>query len=81
MAEPLGTPGAISPGCDTLAGALMAWSGMLVPSGSRPSWPSEPALVTVRLVVQAPESSASGTRAVAFWNVLNRVCDAMSWSP
>ncbi len=59
----------------------MAWSGMLVPSGSRPSWPSAPALVTVRLVVQAPESSASGTRAVAFWNVLNRVCDAMSWSP
>src|SRR6476620_3066911 len=75
-APPLGTPGAISPGPDTLAGALMAWSGTLVPSGSVPSWPSalaEP--VMVRLVVQAPDSSASGTRAVAFWKVVKRLCD------
>ncbi len=75
-APPFGTPGAISPGPDTLAGALMAWSGTLVPSGSVPSWPSalaEP--VMVRLVVQAPDSSASGTRAVAFWKVVKRLCD------
>src|SRR6478672_3189791 len=75
-APPFGTPGAISPGPDTLAGALTAWSGTLVPSGSVPSWPSalaEP--VMVRLVVQAPDSSASGTRAVAFWKVVKRLCD------
>src|SRR3954469_2433256 len=75
-APPLGTPGAISPGPDTLAGALIAWSGTLVPSGRVPSWPAalaEP--VMVRLVVQAPDSSASGTRAVAFWKVVKRLCD------
>src|SRR6476469_2996657 len=75
-AEPLGTPGAISPGFETLAGALMAWSGTLVPSGSLPSWPSALAVpVIVRLVVHAPDSSASGTRAVAFWKVVKRLCD------
>src|SRR6476469_6692867 len=74
--EPFGTPGAISPGPETLAGALMAWSGTLVPSGSLPSWPAALAVpVTVRLVVHAPDSSASGTRAVAFWKVVMRVCD------
>src|SRR6476620_119229 len=75
-AEPEGTPGAISPGLETLAGALMAWSGTVVPSGSFPSDPSALALlVIVRLVVQAPDSSASGTRALAFWKVVSFLCD------
>src|SRR4051812_29246508 len=81
-AWPRGTPGAISPGLETLAGALMAWSGTVVPSGRGPSRPSALAdPVIVRLVVQAPDSSASGTRAVAFWNVVKRLCDAMRGSP
>src|SRR3954447_26886888 len=66
-AEPTGTPGAISPGLDTLAGAWMAGSCIVVPSASRPGRESALALlVTVRLVVHAPESRASGTSAVAF---------------
>src|ERR1700709_1350317 len=49
----------------------MAWSGTVVPSGSLPLPPpcdesAVAVLVRVRLVVQAPESRASGTNAVAF---------------
>src|SRR4051812_32539210 len=81
-AEPTGTPGAISPGLDTLAGAWIACSGMVVPSGSRPGRESALAvLVTVRLVVQAPESSASGISAVAFCHVFKRFGAAIRPSP
>src|SRR3954452_20154693 len=67
-AEPLGTPGAISPGVDTLAGALMALAGTFARSGSLRCWASADAeRVTVRLAVQAPDSRASGTSADAFW--------------
>src|SRR3954468_5121940 len=81
-AEPTGTPGAISPGLDTLAGAWMACWGMGVPSGSRPGRESALALlVTVRLVVHAPESRASGISAVAFCPVFKRFGAAIRSSP
>src|SRR6476646_2460455 len=64
-------PGATTPGTETLAGALMASVGTLVPSGSVVLGFSEAdASLTptpAMLAVQAAESSASGTRAVAFW--------------
>ena len=76
-AEPARMPGAISPGTLTLAGASMASLGRLVPSGSRCS--SEAALAVdvapARLAVQAPDSSASGTSAVAFCHVIRRLFD------
>src|ERR1700759_501941 len=60
-AEPFGTPGAIWPGWLRLAGALMARSGMVVPSGSLPLPPCGASalavLVSVRLVVHAPDRS------------------------
>jgi len=76
---PAGTPGAISPGLDRLAGASIAEFGTVVPSGRTVS--SDAALAVVaRLAVQAPESSARGTSAEAFCQVFSRFCD-MSPSP
>src|SRR5215218_6863170 len=67
-AEPSGTAGAITPGTGTLAGASMALVGTLVPSGSSPL-PSEVseavALALTKLAVHTPDSSASGTKAIA----------------
>jgi hypothetical protein len=73
-AAPSGTPGAISPGLETLAGALIAWSGTVVPSGSFPLPCSAAvlALVNVKLVVHAPDNSASGTSAEAFCHRVSR---------
>ena len=58
-----------------LAGASSAWFGTVVPSG-RVVDSFVFALaedVTARLVVQAPDRSASGTRAVAFCHVDSRL--------
>src|SRR4051794_9288591 len=64
---PAGAPGAISPGAEMFAGSLTAWLGTVLPSGSVGLGGSAAvAFVTARLAVQAPESSASGTSAVAF---------------
>ena len=73
-AEPAGTPGAMTPGTETLAGASTASAGRLVPSGSVGSSPvaALAVLVAARLMVQAPDSSASGTSAVAFCHVIKR---------
>src|SRR5688500_13982596 len=71
---PAGTPGAISPGLETLAGASMAPVGSDVPSGRVPGEsPAAVALDAARLAVQAPESRASGTSAVAFCHVFVRL--------
>ena len=63
-------PGATTPGTDTLAGALMASVGTLVPSGREVAADSSAEAVLAptpaMLAVQAADSSASGTRAVVF---------------
>src|SRR5438874_922439 len=70
---PVGTPGAISPGAEMLAGVFTGWLGTVLPSGSVGFKVSAAvALVTARLAVQAPESNARGTRAVAFCHALMR---------
>jgi hypothetical protein len=64
----------MEPGRVMLAGDSSAWSGTVVPSGSVVVDPSSPALdVAAMLVVQAPDNSASGTRAVAFCHVVSRL--------
>ncbi len=64
-------PGATTPGTETLAGALMASLGTVVPSGSVVgSFCSADAVVTptpATLAVQAADSIANGTSAVALW--------------
>jgi hypothetical protein len=72
-----GTPGAISPGRDTLAGASIACDGTSVPSGSR--CPSRGLALAVllgsaRLAVHPADSRASGTSAVARCQVRRRLC-------
>src|SRR6476620_6219080 len=70
---PVGTPGAISPGAEMFAGTFTGWLGTVLPSGSVGFVVSAAvALVTARLAVQAPDSSARGTRAVAFCHALMR---------
>src|SRR4051794_22482883 len=63
------TPGAIWLPSETLAGASMAWAGTLLPSGRDGSGRSPAAAVGAsaarRLTVQAADSSAIGTSAVA----------------
>src|SRR5690349_2123667 len=76
---PFGTPGATSPGAEMLAGCSTASEGTLLPSGrdaaavSSSAVSEAVALETARLAVQAPERSASGTRAVAFCQVVMRL--------
>ena len=71
---PDGTPGATSPGAEMFAGLSTALDGTELPSGSvEASVSVAEALDTARLVVQAPDSRASGTRAVAFCHVVMRV--------
>src|SRR5680860_357148 len=77
---PAGTPAAIEPGWETLAGASSASFGTVVPSGSRSPSCDVAAVATIapgtaRLAVQAPDRSASGTSAVAFCQVLSRFVD------
>src|SRR5918994_4079124 len=64
-------PGAVTPGLETLAGASIAWFGMLVPSGRERESSCAAAVVApapARLAVQAVDSNASGTSADAFCN-------------
>ena len=73
------TPGATTPGTETLAGASIASVGTRGAVGQRrrrssASADAVPAPTPARLAVQAAESSASGTRAVAFCRRPNRVC-------
>src|SRR3954452_12672499 len=73
-AEPSGTAGAITPGTGTLAGALIASAGTLVPSGRVPlpfPVPDAVALLLTRLAVQTPDRSASGTNAMALLRLDN----------
>src|SRR3954470_10256224 len=70
------TPSALPAGVDTLAGMVSASPGTDVPSGSRGRLP--PALASVAPVVlietvQAADSSASGTSAVALFSRPRRV--------
>lgn len=65
------TPGATPPeAAETLAGSSIASAGRLVPSGRAGSVVASasavPVPVVARLAVQAAESRASGTRAIAF---------------
>src|SRR5690349_14231835 len=73
-APPAGMPGAIWPGAETLAGSSMALLGTVLPSGSSAAEPVSSALAgaTARLSVQAPESRARGTRALAFCHLVMR---------
>ncbi len=65
-AEPVGTPGAISPGAEIDAGWRTGPSGRREPSGRRTAVsPAAVAVGATMLAVQAAESTASGTRAVA----------------
>ncbi len=73
-------PGATTPGAETLAGASIASVGTLVPSGSvaagsSPRGRACSAPTPARLAVQAADSSASGTSAVAFCKRPNRGAD------
>src|SRR4051794_33427723 len=73
----LPTPGAIAEPEETLAGAWIAWAGTLVPSGrvGAGRGPAE-ALETptpAMLAVQAADSSARGTSALARAHVAPRV--------
>ena len=73
------TPGATRLPSETLAGASMAWVGTLVPSGSvgsgRSPAAARGALTPARLAVQAADSSAIGTSAVALCRRPNRLAD------
>src|SRR3954447_19348591 len=67
-AAPSGTAGGMAPGIGTLAGALIAWLGTVLPSGSpwlsllaADATPSAPAM----LAVQAADSRANGTSEAA----------------
>src|SRR5436190_3498761 len=60
---PAGTPGATSPGAEMFAGLSTAFAGTELPSGNVAASESvAEALCTARLVVQAPDSRARGTR-------------------
>src|SRR4051794_24316287 len=76
------TPGATPPEVETLAGALIAWVGTVEPSGRRSSgWVSALAVLAptpAMLAVQAADSTASGTRAMAFWPRPNRAFDIVA---
>src|SRR4051794_23970605 len=78
-ASELPTPGAIVLPSDTLAGASMACAGTLLPSGRVGSWRSPADAVDGvaprRLAVQAADSSAIGTSAVAVCRRPNRFAD------
>src|SRR3954454_7727728 len=80
-ASALPTPGAIRLPSETLAGASIAWTGTLVPSGSDGSCRSPAAargaLTPARLAVQAADSRASGTSAVALYRRPFRLADMM----
>src|SRR3954453_6439982 len=84
-ASALPTPGASRLPSETLAGASIAWAGTLVPSGSAGSWrsPAEArgAFTPARLAVQAADSRASGTSAVALYRRPNRLADIDGLSP
>src|SRR6476659_2664020 len=72
-------PGAYSPRAETLAGAWIASVGTAVPSGRTPrcSVPADAVArpTPVRFAVQAADSRASGTSAVAFCKRLSRGAD------
>src|SRR3954452_9518444 len=78
-ASALATPGAIRLASETLAGASIACDGTLVPSGSVGSGTSPAdaveALTPRRLAVQAADSSAIGTSAVALCRRPNPLAD------
>src|SRR5688500_19755418 len=77
-------PGAVTPGLDTLAGASIAWVGMLVPSGSVRESSCAAAVVApapARLAVTAVDSSASGKSADAFCNRPNFGADMCGTLP
>ena len=78
-ASALPTPGPSRLPSETLAGASMAWVGTLVPSGrvgsGRSPAAAEGALTPAMLAVQAADSRASGTSAVALCRRPNRLAD------
>src|SRR3954453_785088 len=84
-ASPLPTPGAIRLPSETLAGAWMACAGTLLPSGRVGSGLAPAAaldaLTPRRLAVQAADSSAIGTSAVALCRRPNRLADMWLLSP
>src|SRR3954470_7277657 len=83
--SPLPAPGAIRVPSETLAGAWMACAGTLLPSGRVGSGLSPAAaldaLTPRRLAVQAADSSAIGTSAVALCRRPNRSADMWLLSP
>src|SRR4051812_351009 len=84
-AEPSGTAAAMTPGVGTLAGALMASLGTVVPSGrdEAAALSEAVALELTRLAVHTPDSSASGTSVIALLrrdSALVVICGSLPWS-